>query len=81
MLRLSVRYRFLNVTLDWWRQRAKTSGCDTFKTVLDGVIFNFVVHPFDAGDQCEIDEKKMIVSVFFQPNFKELWWKMTASKR
>ena len=28
---------------------------NSFKTLFEGIIFNFVVHPFDVGDRCVID--------------------------
>ncbi|KAL8144176.1 hypothetical protein V2J09_017208 [Rumex salicifolius] len=34
---------------------------NTFKTTFEAIIFLFVMHPFDVGDRCEIDEVQMIV--------------------
>ena len=29
---------------------------NTVKTVFESIIFLFIVHPYDVGDRCEIDE-------------------------
>jgi small-conductance mechanosensitive channel len=29
---------------------------DTVKAIFEAIIFLFVMHPFDVGDRCEIDE-------------------------
>ncbi|KAL8141477.1 LOW QUALITY PROTEIN: hypothetical protein V2J09_014509 [Rumex salicifolius] len=34
---------------------------NTFKTTFEAIIFLFVMHPFDVGDRCEIDEVQMVV--------------------
>ncbi|KMT11430.1 hypothetical protein BVRB_5g107560 isoform B [Beta vulgaris subsp. vulgaris] len=34
---------------------------NTFKTIFDCIIFVFVMHPFDIGDRCKIDDVQMIV--------------------
>ncbi|KAL2941697.1 Mechanosensitive ion channel protein 4, partial [Bienertia sinuspersici] len=34
---------------------------ETCKTLFEGIIFVFVVHPFDIGDTCEIEDQKMEV--------------------
>ncbi|KAG9157445.1 hypothetical protein Leryth_010274 [Lithospermum erythrorhizon] len=34
---------------------------NTFKTLFEGIIFNFIVHPFDVGDRCVIDGVEMVV--------------------
>ncbi|KAK1388592.1 Mechanosensitive ion channel protein [Heracleum sosnowskyi] len=34
---------------------------NTCKTVFEGIIFLFVMHPFDIGDRCEVDGVQLIV--------------------
>ncbi|XP_059643849.1 mechanosensitive ion channel protein 6-like [Cornus florida] len=34
---------------------------NTCKTIFEAIIFLFVMHPFDVGDRCEIDQVQMIV--------------------
>lgn len=34
---------------------------NTFKTTFEAIIFLFVMHPFDVGDRCEVDDVQMIV--------------------
>ncbi|GMI85369.1 mechanosensitive channel of small conductance-like 6 [Hibiscus trionum] len=34
---------------------------NTCKTVFEAIIFLFVMHPFDVGDRCEIDDVQMVV--------------------
>ncbi|KAL2941696.1 Mechanosensitive ion channel protein 9, partial [Bienertia sinuspersici] len=35
---------------------------ETCKTLFEGIIFVFVVHPFDIGDTCEIEQQKLEVT-------------------
>ncbi|KAA8537464.1 hypothetical protein F0562_027072 [Nyssa sinensis] len=34
---------------------------NTCKTTFEAIIFLFVMHPFDVGDRCEVDEVQMVV--------------------
>ncbi|GAB4832977.1 hypothetical protein Ancab_006998 [Ancistrocladus abbreviatus] len=34
---------------------------NTFKTTFEAIIFLFVMHPYDVGDRCEIEEVQMVV--------------------
>ncbi|KAL1822914.1 hypothetical protein ACET3Z_009692 [Daucus carota] len=34
---------------------------NTCKTMFEGIIFLFVMHPFDIGDRCEVDEVQLVV--------------------
>ncbi|KAM6543591.1 hypothetical protein CsatB_008038 [Cannabis sativa] len=34
---------------------------NTCRTVFEAIIFLFIVHPFDVGDRCEVDEVQMVV--------------------
>ncbi|KAL3505448.1 hypothetical protein ACH5RR_035289 [Cinchona calisaya] len=34
---------------------------NTLKTIFEAIIFLFIMHPFDVGDRCEIDEVQMVV--------------------
>ncbi|XP_047327192.1 mechanosensitive ion channel protein 5-like [Impatiens glandulifera] len=34
---------------------------NTLKTTFEAIIFLFVMHPFDVGDRCEIDQVQMVV--------------------
>ncbi|GMH04646.1 hypothetical protein Nepgr_006486 [Nepenthes gracilis] len=34
---------------------------NTFKTTFEAIIFLFVMHPFDVGDRCEVEEVQMVV--------------------
>ena len=34
---------------------------NTCKTVFEGIIFLFVMHPFDIGDRCEIDGVQVLL--------------------
>lgn len=33
---------------------------NTVKTVFESIIFLFIVHPYDVGDRCEIDDVQVI---------------------
>ena len=33
---------------------------NTCKTTFEAIIFLFVMHPFDVGDRCEVDEVQVI---------------------
>ena len=33
---------------------------NTCKTMFEGIIFLFVMHPFDIGDRCEVDDVQVI---------------------
>jgi small-conductance mechanosensitive channel len=37
---------------------------NTMKTIFEGIIFLFVMHPFDVGDRCEIEEVQ-VMNIFF----------------
>ena len=43
---------------------------NTAKTVFEGVIFVFVVHPFDVGDRCVVDG---VQASFLSPNLNILF--------
>ncbi|XP_017241265.1 mechanosensitive ion channel protein 6 [Daucus carota subsp. sativus] len=34
---------------------------NTCKTMFEGIIFLFVMHPFDIGDRCEVDDVQLVV--------------------
>ncbi|EPS67679.1 hypothetical protein M569_07093 [Genlisea aurea] len=34
---------------------------NTCKTIFESIIFVFVIHPFDVGDRCEVDNVQMVV--------------------
>jgi small-conductance mechanosensitive channel len=37
---------------------------NTMKTIFEAIIFLFVMHPFDVGDRCEIEEVQVMNFVF-----------------
>lgn len=37
---------------------------DTFKTVFEGLVFVFVIHPFDVGDRCVVNGVQVIHSAY-----------------
>jgi small-conductance mechanosensitive channel len=45
---------------------------NTMKTIFEAIIFLFVMHPFDVGDRCEIEEVQVMNIVFMPLVYFEL---------